>query len=89
MDPATSAGMTKWETSNWNDAMTTTALKPVSKSAGGAVGEFVVEARLDALNNALAARGLDASRIITIFELPGQPVANALPARYRVLFRTP
>jgi hypothetical protein len=32
---------------------------------------------------------MNASRIIGIFELPGQPVANALPARYRVLFRTP
>ena len=29
----------------------------------------------------------DASRIITIFELPGQAVANAVPRRYRVLYR--
>ena len=63
--------------------------KPVSKSAGGIVGEFVTEARLDALNAALAAHGVDASRIITIFEMPGQPVANGHPARYHVLYRKP
>jgi hypothetical protein len=63
--------------------------KPVSKLAGGLVGEFVTEARLEALNAALAAHGVDASRIIAIFEMPGQPVANGHPARYRVLYRTP
>jgi hypothetical protein len=31
----------------------------------------------------------DANRIITIFEVPGQAVANALPPRYRVLYRKP
>jgi hypothetical protein len=63
--------------------------KPVSKAAGGLVGEFVTEARLDALNAALAAHGVDSNRIITIFELPGQPVANGHPARYHVLYRKP
>lgn len=53
------------------------------------VGEFVTEARLEALNTALAAHGVDASRIITIFEIHGQPVANGHPARYRVLYRKP
>ena len=61
----------------------------MSKTAGALVSEFVTEARLEALNAALAAHGVDANRIITIFEIPGQPVANALPARYRVLFRKP
>jgi hypothetical protein len=51
------------------------------------VGEFIIEARLEVLNAALAARGIDASRIIAVFELPAQPIANAHPARYRVLFR--
>jgi hypothetical protein len=63
--------------------------KTVSKSASGLVGEFVTEARLDALNAALAAHGVDASRIISIFEVPAQPVANALPPRYHVLYRRP
>jgi hypothetical protein len=61
--------------------------KSVSKSAGAVVGEFVAEARLEALNAALAAHGVDASRIITIFQMPGQPVANGHPARYHVLYR--
>ena len=36
----------------------TTMEKPVSKAESGIVGEFVTEARLDALNAALAARGV-------------------------------
>ncbi|MFN3622425.1 MAG: hypothetical protein ACK4TP_00035 [Hyphomicrobium sp.] len=68
--------------------MGTLALKTVASTAG-LVGEFVTEARLDALNGALASRGLDSSRIITIFELPAQPVAGGHPARYRVLYRQP
>ncbi len=63
--------------------------KRVSAAASGWVGEFVTEARLDALNAALAAHGVDASRIITIFEVPAQTVANALPPRYHVLYRRP
>jgi hypothetical protein len=63
--------------------------KPVSMTAGSSVGEFFAEARLDALNAALAAHGVDASRIVTIFEVRGQFVANALPPRYHVLYRKP
>ena len=63
--------------------------KPVGKTASSVVGSFVTEARLDALNAALAAHGVDAARIISIFQLPGQPVANALPARFQVLYRKP
>ncbi len=63
--------------------------KPVSKGAGGIVGELVTEARLDTLNAALAAHGVDSSRIITIFEVPGHGAANAPPRRYRVLYRRP
>lgn len=68
--------------------MASVALKTVPGTAG-LVGEFVTEAHLDALNGALTSRGIDASRIISIFELPAQPVANGHPARYRVLFRQP
>ncbi len=59
------------------------------KAAAATVGEFVTEAQIDALNAALAAHGVDANRIIAIFELPGQPVANGHPARYHVLYRKP
>lgn len=57
------------------------------KAAAATVGEFVTEAQIDTLNAALAAHGVDANRIITIFEIPGQPVANGHPARYHVLYR--
>jgi hypothetical protein len=68
--------------------MTIQTPQPI-KAAAGLICEFITEARLDALNAALQARGLDASRIVAIFELPGQPVANAHPGRYRVLYRQP
>jgi len=68
--------------------MATGALKTLTGSAQ-AVGEFITDARLDALNAALASRNLDASRIIGIFELPAQPVGNGREARYRVLYRQP
>ena len=32
---------------------------------------------------------MDSSQIITIFELPAQRGANALPARFQVLYRKP
>ena len=63
--------------------------KPVSTTASSVVGSFISEARLDALNAALAAHGVDAARIISIFQLPGQPVANSMPARFQVLYRKP
>ncbi len=66
--------------------MTIQDIKPI-KVASGIVGEFVTEARLDALNAALAAHRVDASRIITIFEVRAQPIANGHPARYHVLYR--
>jgi hypothetical protein len=68
--------------------MTIQDSKPI-RAAGGIVGELVTEARLDALNAALAAHGVDSSRIITIFEMPGHGAANAPPRRYWVLFRKP
>jgi len=55
--------------------------------SGGPVGELVTEDRLDALNRSLDAHGVPASRIIAIFRIPAQPIANAAPARFRVLYR--
>lgn len=66
--------------------MATVALKTASTPAA-LVGEFITEARVEALNAGLVSRGLDASRIISVFEMPAQPVANGHPARYRVLYR--
>ena len=67
----------------------TNDLRRGSAAATGGVGQLIVEARLDALNSALEAHGLDASRIITILKLPAQGVANTLPARFQVLYRKP
>lgn len=67
--------------------MTSRAFRAASPAASGGVGEFITEARLDALNRALDAHGVDASQIITIFELPARLIANALPARFQVLYR--
>jgi hypothetical protein len=66
--------------------MTIQDLKPIT-AASASVGEFFTEARLEALNAALAAHGVDANRIISIFEMPGRSVANAVPPRYHVLYR--
>jgi hypothetical protein len=52
------------------------------------VGEIITDARIGALNQALDEHGLDASQIIAVFELPGQPIANGIPARFRVLYRS-
>jgi hypothetical protein len=67
---------------------TTSALKVLPTVANGAVSELVTEARIEALNHALAEYGIDASRIITILEMPAQLIANSVPARFRVLYRT-
>jgi hypothetical protein len=53
----------------------------------GAVGEFITEDSVHALNRNLAERGIEASQIITIFKLPGAPIANGAAARFRVLYR--
>ena len=59
-----------------------------NRAASGVVGEFVTEARLDALNAALAAHGVDASWIITIFEVPASGGRQrACRPRYHVLYR--
>lgn len=66
-----------------------TIIEKLAKTSSGGVGEFITEARLDALNRALDAHGVDSSQIITIFELPAQLIANALPTRFQVLYRKP
>ena len=56
------------------------------RSAGG-VGEFITEDSIHALNRSLAEQGIEASQIITIFKMPGAPIGNGAPARFRVLYR--
>ena len=65
----------------------TAALRASAKTAGNMVGEIITEARVDALNRSRAEHGVDASQIITIFEIPAQPIANAIPASHGVLYR--
>ena len=65
----------------------TSTLRAPAKAAGGMVGEIITEARIDALNRSLAEHGVDASQIIAVLELPPQHIANAIPARFRVLYR--
>jgi hypothetical protein len=65
----------------------TSALRASAKATRGMVGEIITETHIDALNRSLAEHGVDASQIITILEIPAQPIANAIPARFRILYR--
>jgi hypothetical protein len=68
--------------------MTILAKFPTSAvPSGGPVSELVIEDRLDALNRCLDEHGVPASKILAIFRIPAQPIANAAPARLRVLYR--
>jgi hypothetical protein len=51
------------------------------------LGELITEDRIDALNRGLAEHGVEARQVIAILLMPAQPVANAAPARLRVLYR--
>lgn len=52
-----------------------------------AVGEIVTAATVEALNAALADRGIGAERIITILPVAPQTLVTAAPAQFRVLYR--
>lgn len=52
-----------------------------------AVSEFLTEARVDALNSALADRGIGADRIISILPVAGRTLIAAAPEQFRVLYR--
>jgi hypothetical protein len=67
--------------------MTATITSGRFPKTAGAVGEFITEDSVHALNRSLAEHGIEASQIITIFKLPGAPIANGAPARFRVLYR--
>jgi len=52
------------------------------------VGEIVTDATVDALNAALADRGIEAERIISILPLAGQSMVSVTQPKFRVLYRT-
>ncbi|MBN9064737.1 MAG: hypothetical protein BGP06_13810 [Rhizobiales bacterium 65-9] len=51
------------------------------------VDEFVTDATVEALNEALAARAITPDRIIAVHYLEGVSLANGARPRYRVLYR--
>lgn len=51
------------------------------------VDEFVTEATVDALNAALAQRGVTPDRIIAVHYVEGVALANGAKPQYRVLYR--
>ena len=51
------------------------------------IKELFTEARVEALNAALADLGIAAENVVTIFQVPGQVLVNPTPAQFRVLYR--
>lgn len=62
--------------------------QPLHSNRAEAVGEIVTEATVAALNAALADRGIDAGRVISILPVAAQTLVSAVPAQFRVLYRT-
>ena len=52
------------------------------------IKELFTEARIDALNSALADLGIAAEKIVAIFQVPGQALVSPTPAQFRVLYRS-
>ena len=51
------------------------------------IRELFTEARVEALNTALAELGIAAENVVTVFQVPGQALVNPTPAQFRVLYR--
>jgi hypothetical protein len=51
------------------------------------IKELFTEARIEALNSALADLGIAAENVVTIFQVPGPALVNPTPAQFRVLYR--
>lgn len=58
-----------------------------STNRADVVGEIVTDATVDALNAALADRGIEAERIISILPVAGQSMVNVVGPKFRVLYR--
>ena len=52
------------------------------------VGEVYTEAKIEALNSALAERGISGEQVIAILPEAGQTMVKPTPPRFRVLYRT-
>jgi hypothetical protein len=50
------------------------------------IREFVTEATPDSLNEAIKSRGVSVDRILSVFLVPGQVIANGPRDRFRVLY---
>lgn len=61
--------------------------RQIAISTNAVIGEIITDASLDALNGELLMKKIQAERIVSIFFLPGQPVANGVPSRFRILYR--
>jgi hypothetical protein len=64
--------------------MAATALKT---NRAAAIGEIYTEAGIEALNAALADRGIGAERIISILPVAAETLMSAKAAQFRVLYR--
>lgn len=51
------------------------------------LAEVVTDATVEAVNAAMAERGLDASAIVTVIPVTGTPLADGPGERFRVLYR--
>ena len=68
--------------------MSTAMTQPVrGNNAAREIGEFVTPANVDALNAALAERGIAADRIVAVLSIAPQVAAVPAPERFRVLYR--
>jgi hypothetical protein len=54
----------------------------------GGVQEFYTDDTVAALNAALSERGVEADRIISVLNVPGQGMGQPVPPRLRVLYRS-
>lgn len=66
--------------------MAVAQLSPTNRA--DVVGELLTDATIGALNAALADRGIDATRIISILPAPGQSLVTVSAPKFRVLYRT-
>jgi hypothetical protein len=56
-------------------------------NAPDAVGEIVTDASVEALNAALAQRGIDPAQIISILPVAAKTLVTIAPEKFRVLYR--
>lgn len=65
-----------------------TALHSVARTNRSAVGEIYTDARIEALNAALADQGISGEQVIAILPIAGETMVNPTPPQFRVLYRT-